>query len=165
MSATDLTFDPVTGGGVDGAIISGDNFRHESLEKWRQSIAMSMYNSGHYDLGGSDDTGVLSASYVPVMGCREFSLNGDSLDGLDLDAVLFSRTFNASTTVTLRVRNVTDSTTAGTSTVNASTNTVKEVVALTLASGVKVYRLEVIGSDALNDVVAWGYLRFRAVPE
>jgi glycerol-3-phosphate dehydrogenase len=80
--------------------------------------------------------------------------------------VVFYYTQNASTTVNVRVRNTTDSTNAGAiAGASAATTVTREVItALTLASGIKTYRLEVTGSDALNGVYCWGYLRLRKVP-
>lgn len=163
MSAT-RTFDPFTGSGPDGALIAGDSFGPTQADTWRQMLDICGYVGGHFDLGG-DERGILSSSYIAVNGARTFDLNGDSLDGLDLEAVVFYYTSDASTTVNVRVRNTTDSTDAGTiAAASAATTVTREVVTLTLASGIKTYQLQVTGSDALNGVYAWGYLRLRVVP-
>ena len=145
------------------AFISGDTWTYTRGENARQALDQLAYNSGHYALGGSDDVGVLSASYVPVVGYQEFTIDGDTLGGLTLDVVVFTRTENASGSVTVRLRNTTDSSTAATSATITSTTLTKETVSVTLASGPKVYRLEIIGGSASYAVFGYGYLRFRKV--
>jgi len=157
------TFNPLTGSGANDSIIVAHKFGYQDAEDIRQALDMALYLAGHLDLGG-DERAILSASYVPVNGSRTFTLDGDKDGGLDIEAVLFYYTSNAATTVTARVRNVTDSTTAGTSATSAATAVVTEALALTLASGNKVYQLQVTGSDAVYPVYCWGYLRIHKVP-
>ncbi len=164
MSAT-RTFTTITGSGANNALVVGDKFGATEAEALRHAMDIAAYLGGHLPLGGDDITGISSASYVAVTSALAYSLNGDSLGGVTLEAVVYYRTSNASTTVNVRVRNTTDSTDAGTITAASATTTdTEEVVTLTLASGIKSYRLEVTGSDALNDVFARGYLRLRVVP-
>src|SRR5512138_334824 len=154
--STTRTYTAITGGGAGGAYQSGDKFGYQTAEKIRNDMDIAAYIAGHLDLGG-DERGILSASYVPVNGSRSFDLNGDSLGGMTLEAVVFYYTANASTTVNVRVRNTSDSSNAGTiSAASAATTVTREVVTLTLASGIKTYRLELTGSDALNGVYCWG---------
>lgn len=162
--STTRTYTAITGGAAGGAYQAGDKLGYQTVEKIRNDMDIAAYIAGHLDLGG-DERGILSASYVPVNGYRSFDLNGDSLGGMTLEAVVFYYTDNASTTVNVRVRNTTDSSNAATITAaSAATTVTREVVTLTLASGIKTYRLEVTGSDALNGVKCWGYLRLRKVP-
>lgn len=165
MSAT-RTFTPLTANTdltTITAYTNGTKWGYQDAEWARQAIDVLAYNGGHYDLGGSDDVGIMSASYVPVVGTRELSLNGDTLGGLTLEVVVWTRTSNASGSVTVRVRNTTDSSTAATSTAVTSTTLTKEAVTVTLASGVKVYRLEIIGGSATIPVYGFGHFRFRKV--
>lgn len=166
MSAT-RTFTPMTANTdltTITAYTNGTKFGYQDAEWARQDLDVMSYLAGHLDLGG-DERGILSASYVPVNGYRSYDLNGDTLGGLTLEAVVFYYTANASTTVNVRVRNTTDSSNAGTITAaSAATTVTREVVTLTLASGIKTYRLEATGSDALNGIYTWGYLRLRKVP-
>lgn len=162
--STSRSFVPFTGSGPDGALIAGDSFGPTQAEAWRQMLDVCGYIGGHFDLGG-DERGILSSSYVAVNSARTYDLDGDSLDGLTLQAVVFYYTSDASTTVEVRVRNTTDSSNAGIiAAPSAATTVTREVVDLTLASGIKTYQLQVVGSDALNGVYAWGYLRLRLVP-
>ena len=147
------------------AYIVGDKFGYQTADKARQNDDLLAYCGFHGDLGGAEDVGIITgaATWQPVRTYREFTLNGDSLGGLTLDLVAFYKTSNAATAVQVRLRNITDSTTAATGTSSTSTTVVKETITVTLASGDKNYRLEVVG-DATNYVFAWGYLRFRKVP-
>lgn len=158
------TFTPLTGGGAGSAYQTGDKWGYQVAEKVRQALDMALYYAGHLDLGG-DERGILSSSFVAVNGARTYDLDGDNDGGLTLEAVVFYYTANASTTVNVRVRNTTDSSNAGTiAAASAATTVTREVVTLTMAAGIKTYRLEVTGSDAVNPVYGWGYLRIRKVP-
>jgi hypothetical protein len=163
MAAT-RTFDPITGGAAGGAYQAGDRWGVNTAEDVRQALDMAMYLP-HLNLGGLD-VGVITgaATWAPVPGYQEMTLNGDSLGGLTIDLVVWSYTSNASTAVQLRLRNVTDSSNAATSTSITSTSATKETVSsVTLASGVKVYRLEILGG-ATHHVYGWGHLRLRTTP-
>jgi hypothetical protein len=162
--ATTRTFDPLTGGGAAGVYQAGDRFGYQSAEDIRQALDMAMYLP-HLNLGGLE-IGVVTgaATWAPVPGYQEMTLDGDSLGGLTVDLVVWSYTSNASTAVQIRLRNVTDSTNAATSASITTTTATKETVSsVTLASGVKVYRLEILGGAA-HHVYGWGHLRLRTTP-
>lgn len=160
--STSRTYTPYVGGGAGGAVQAGDPWTHAEGEEYRQNIDLLAYNCGPYPLGG-DDNGILSASYVPVNAWMSHDLNVDTLGGMTIDLVAFYRTADAATSVTVRLRNTTDSSTACTGTTSTSTTDVREVISATLASGIKTYRLEVIGGNATNPVYARGYIRIRKV--
>ncbi len=143
----------------------GDPFGYQTAEKIRQDLDLLAYCGLTADLGGSEDVGIVTgaATWQPVRSYREFTLNGDSLGGMTLEAVVFYKTSNAGQAVQVRLRNVTDSSTAATGTSSTSTSVTKETLTVTLASGDKNYRLEVLGGASL-DVFAWGYLRFKKTP-
>lgn len=147
------------------AFISGDAWTYLVGEQARQNDDVAAYCGFHGDLGGSDDVGLMTASYLPVISPRQLTLNGDTLGGLTVELVVYTRTSNASTSVTARLRNVTDSSTptGGTSTTITSTTLTAETLTPTLASGAKAYRLEIIGGDASNPVYGFGFLRARKV--
>lgn len=164
--STTRTYTALTGGGAGSAYQSGDRWGYQTAEKVRNGLDIASYLAGHLDLGG-DETAItvaVGATYEPVKGYRSYDLNADTLGGLTLEAVVFYKTANAGTSVTVRVRNTTDSSTAATGTTSTSTSIVREVLTLTMASGVKTYRLELAGSNTSNTVAAWGYLRLRTVP-
>jgi hypothetical protein len=153
----------LTGGGAGNVYAAGDKFGYQSAEKVRHATDMALYLP-HLDLGGQD-VGVITgaATWVPVPGYEELTLNNASLGGLTIDLVCWSYTSNSSQAVQLRLRNVTDSTNACTSTSITATTATKETVTATLASGVKVYRLEILGGAAMH-VYGWGHLRLRTTP-
>lgn len=166
MSAT-RTFTPMTANTdlvTITAYTNGSKFGYQDAEWARQDLDIMSYIAGHLDLGG-DENGILSASYVPVNAARTYDLNGSTLGGLTLEAVVFYYTASAATTVEVRLRNTTDSSNAGIiAAPSAATTVTREVITLTLASGIKTYQLQVTGSDAVNGVYAWGYIRLRKVP-
>lgn len=157
------TLTPLTGGGAGSAYVAGDKWGFQTAEKVRQALDMALYLAGHFDLGG-DERGILSGAFVPVNGPRTFTIQGDNTGGLTLEAVVFYYTANAATTVQARIRNTTDSTTSVTGTASAATTVTREVLTLVLAAGSKDYQLQVTGSDALNPVFCWGFVRTYKVP-
>jgi hypothetical protein len=162
--STTRTFTPLTGGGAGGVYAAGDKWGYQTAEKVRQAQDIALYLP-HLNLGGMD-IGIVTgaATWAPVPGYQELTLDGASLGSLTKDLVVWSYTSNASTAVQLRLRNVTDSTNAATSTSITTTTATKETVAsVTLASGVKVYRLEILGGAA-DHVYGWGHLRLRTTP-
>jgi hypothetical protein len=161
--STTRTYTALTGGGAGSVYQTGDRWGYQTAEKVRNDLDICAYLAGHIDLGG-DERGISSASYVAANGARTYDLNGDTVGGMTLEAVLFFYTANAATTVEARVRNTTDGSNAGIiAAPSAATTVTREVVTLTLASGIKTYQLQVTGSDALNPVFCWGYLRLRKV--
>ncbi len=162
--ATTRSFTPLAGGGAGSAYQTGDKWSYQVAEKVRNDLDICAYLAGHLDLGG-DESIISSASYVAVHAARSYDLNGDTLGSMTLEAVVFFYTANAATTVNVRLRNTTDSSNAGTiASASAATTLTREVFTVTLASGIKTYQLQVTGSDALNGVRAYGYLRLRKVP-
>jgi hypothetical protein len=148
-----------------GTYTAGTKWGYQSAQKTKEAIDMALYLAGHLDLGGSETSAQVTgaATWAPVTSYRAFSLNGDTLGGLTLQAVVYYKTENAAQAVQVRIRNTTDSSTAATGTSSSSTSVVEETLTLTLASGVKSYRLEILGGDTYS-VAGWGYLRLRAIP-
>lgn len=147
------------------AFISGDTWTYTRGENTRQALDMAAYFGMTLDCGGSEDVGIVTgaATWQPVRSYRDYTLNGDSLGGMTIEAVVYYKTSDAGQAVQVRIRNTTDGTTAVTGTSSTSTSVVKETLTVTLASGAKVYRLEVLGGASL-DVFAWGYLRIYKTP-
>ncbi len=165
MSAT-RTFTVWTGGGADNAIQNGDPWRGTQGEYVRNAIDIAAYLGGHLDLGGDERPMTITtpATFQAVNGARTYDLNGSTLGGMTLEAVIFYYSSNAGTTVNARVRNTTDSSNAGAiAAASAATTVTREVVTLTLAAGVKTYQLQWDASNTTNPVYCWGYLRLRKV--
>lgn len=166
--ATARTFEALVGSGTGGAVAVGDKLRATAgtvnVEQIRQAMDIFAYLPDK-PLGGAE-IGVITgaATWAPVPGYIEQTLNGDALDGLTLNLVVWSYTSDASTAVQLRLRNVTDSTNAATSTSHSGTSATKETIStVTLASGVKVYRLEILGGAA-HHVYGWGHIKAFVTP-
>jgi hypothetical protein len=160
------TFTALTGGGAASAYQTGDKFGYQSAEKIRQALDLLANIGAGYPLGGDEVpmTVATPATYQAVNGAITWDLNGDNFGGMTLEVVFFSYTSNAATSVTPRLRNTTDSTTAAQGAAVTATSVTREVVTVTLASGVKTYRLEWTASNATNPVYCWGVTRFRKVP-
>lgn len=163
------TFHQMTGNGSDftssDPYVASSPIGYQDFEWARQAIDIAMYLPV-LPLGGSESAGKVTgaATWVPVTSYLPHTLNGDNLGGLlVVEAVVCRLTENASGNVQVRIRNVTDSTTAGTGVASSSTTPAEETISVTLASGVKQYRLEMTG-DATYACAAWGYLRIRCVP-
>lgn len=159
------TFTPITGSGPSGAYADGDRWGYQTAEKARQGLDVANYVGDHASLGGHASVGYVTgaATWEAVDETATFTLNGDNLGGLALEAVVFYKTEDTSQDVQVRIRNVSDSTNAALSATSNSLSFVQETLTLTLASGVKTYRLEVLGG-ATYAVFAGGYIRLRKVP-
>lgn len=160
MSAT-RTFTVVK----SSAVVTGDAWTFTRGENTRQDLDLLAYCGLTFDCGGSQDVSVVTgaATWQPVRAYRDITLNGDSLGGMTIEAVVYYQTSNAGQAVQVRIRNTTDSSTAATGTSSTSTSVVKETLTVTLASGAKVYRLELLGGASLG-VFAWGYIRAYKTP-
>src|SRR5262245_52360641 len=166
MSAT-RTFTPMTANTdlvTITAYTNATKFGYQDAEWARQDLDVLSYLCGHLPLGGDENSGILSASYTPVNQSMRYTLNGDTVGGMTVDACVSYYTSDAATSVTVRIRNLTDSSTAATGTTSTSTTRVDETLSVTLASGAKSYELQVIGGNATNPIFAWGYFRIRRVP-
>lgn len=161
------TFDPPLDPRDDTAWDTPDApFGYQEMEAIRQSLHVCGYLIGHIDLGGDERSMTITTpgTYQPVNGARSVDHNGNEDGGLTLEAVIFSYSSNAGTSVTVRVRNTTDGSNAGTTAARTDTTVQRDVVTLTLVAGIKTYRLEWNASNTTNPVFAWGYLRLRKVP-
>jgi hypothetical protein len=160
------TFTPLTGTGAGSALILNDKFGFQSAEKIRQALDLLANIGAGYPLGGDERSMIVTtpATYQAVNGPITWDLNGDNFGGMTLEVVFFSYTSNAATSVTPRFRNTTDSTTAAQGAAVTATTVTREVVTVTLASGIKTYRLEWTASNSTNGVYCWAVTRFRKVP-
>ena len=160
------TFAAFTGSGGGGALVSGDKFGFQTAEKIRQAIDLLAYLGDHLPLGGDEFTGHVTgaATWEAVDATKVITIDGSNLGGMDLEVLFFSKTENAAQAVQLRLRNTTDASNAAVSTSSSSTTLVAQAaVAATLASGVKSYRLEILGG-ATYAVFGAAFLRIREVP-
>lgn len=162
------TFTPVTPP-TGSAYAVGHALRVAQVERIRQALNVFGYIGGIWDLGGSEDVGIMQGSPVdwyPVRKAQPYELNGDELGGLTLQVIVTSKLGVAGSPATMqwRLRNTTDGSNAAIGDAHSETEATTQTKTVTLASGVKSYRLEVTGSDAGVEALCWGYLRFRRVP-
>lgn len=117
-------------------------------------------------LGGSRDVGSISSSSISVPGWIDVVINGTTYAASTVTARVDVRTGSAGTSVTPKIYNVTDSEDAGTGDSCIATDTdftgTNQVQAfpITLAPGVKTYRLMLDAGNNSDAVYGIGYLEF-----
>jgi hypothetical protein len=169
---------------AEGVVAKGSAWR-DTVKGWSGKIGGSSVSVGGitittggggggggraYFLGGDGAQWMRSATptWVPMMGQPD---NGATRRGgveLTLDPAVLGTTDGTVTirlrsrsgTVTARLRNVTDGSTAGTSAVVTNTELQTVTFAVTLATGSKVYRLELLPGTANVDVQGIAYIEF-----
>lgn len=110
-------------------------------------------------LGGSRTVEMLGTPSFPVDDYLEFTIDSTKFANMTVTAYVDVRTTNTGTSVQPRIQNVTDGTTAGIGTAySTDTNWNAQSFAVTLTSGIKRYRLELVTSNATNAVLGIGYL-------
>lgn len=120
-----------------------------------------------YALGGSRQVSLpLVAAAQDAIDFYDVELNGTNLGGFTVRLRCDCRTDNAATSITPKLRNVTDGTDAGvgvacTAVTFAGANAV-QTIAVVLAAGVKKYRLQGTPSNATNPTYVIGQLEVFA---
>lgn len=163
--STTRTFTALTGGGAGGAYQVADKFGYQTAEEIRNDIDICAYLGAGYPLGGDERpmTVATPATYQAANAAITWDLNGDTLGGMTLEVVFFSYTSDGATSVTPRLRNTTDGSTAAQGAAVTATSVSREIVTVTMASGIKTYRLEWTASNTTNPVYVWGAFRIRKV--
>jgi len=163
------TFAPLTGNPNLTTIqpyIFDDGWGYQDAERARQALDLLAYIGDHLPLGGDEITGHVTgaATWEAVDPTKAISIDGDNLGGMTIEVLFFYKTENAAQAVQLRLRNTTDGSDAAVSTSSSSTTLVAQAaVTATIASGVKSYRLEILGG-ATHAVFGAAFLRIRKVP-
>lgn len=154
------TFNPPIGSGGGGSYVVGDKFGAQSAEKIRQAFDVLIGRRAVYPLGGSRNVALQHNAVIDAYDYLDIEIDGTDLAGLTAQARVEVRVENAGLSVTPSIRNVTDSTDAGTGLACVATSDVysgtnqKQTIALTLASGVKKYRLRFTPTN--NTYMFWG---------
>jgi hypothetical protein len=164
MSAT-RTHAPLGGTTAETAYAAGHRWGYQDADQTRQSIDVLAYIGDAIQLGGHQAIGYVTgaATWEAVDPSFTYSLNGSTLGGMTLDLVVTSWTENAAQSVQVRLRNTTDSSNAAISTSHSGTSaTLETVTGVTLAAGIKSYRLEILGG-ATYAVFTSAYLRIRDI--
>ncbi len=132
------------------------NLQRENL------IALAACRFPH-QLGGSDDVGTLSASYVNPRNYLPVWIDGTELVGLTCHARVDVRTANVATSVQPRIFNVTDTSVAiEGAAFNSDLNRDPQILTFTPLTGLNEYRLEIKGGNATNVIFGLGQIQLFA---
>jgi len=144
-------------------------FGYQGANKIKNNVIALASMREQKNLGGSRLTSIpLAAVATDAVDYIDVEIDGTQLAGLTIQARIEVRTTNAGTSVTPKVRNVTDATDAGTGVASTATaadysgTNQKQTIALTIASGIKKYRLQLTPSNATNQVFGIGYIEIFA---
>lgn len=150
---------------VIAAYILDNVFGYQGANKHRENLITLGSRRATYDLGGSRSVSLpLVASAQNAENWIDIEIDGTNLGGFTANLRVECRTANAGTSVTPKLRNVTDSTDAGIGAACSATAAdysganQKQTIAVTLASGVKKYRLQGTPSNTTNATFVIGYL-------
>jgi hypothetical protein len=152
-----------------GAYILDQVWGYQGANKHRENMIALASRKAIYDLGGSRITALPQvASAQDAVEYRDIELDGTNLGGFTVRLRVECRTINAATSVTPKLRNVTDSTDAGTGVACSATNAdysgtnQKQTITVTLAAGVKKYRLMGTPSNTTHPTFIIGDLEIFA---
>ena len=149
---------------VTSSAMPGDwrSFYSGAFGSYSESSAASMVFSTtqgrSYDLGGSRYTGIKYNASTPVPEYLEVVLDSSWFSGATVTAQVECKTAAAGTSVQPQVWNVTDNAQAGIGSATTQTSWEAQSFAITLATGVKRYRLHLIPQNATNLVYGIGAL-------
>lgn len=154
---------------VVSAYVLDQAFGYQGANRFRENlIALASARIVH-SLGGSRATALpLVASAQDAIDYIDAEIDGTALGGFTKQARVEVRTTNAATSITPRVQNTTDATTAGTGVACTATNTdysgtaQRQTIALTIATGIKKYRLQGTPQNTTNGTHAIGYIEMFA---
>lgn len=159
MSYTDLT-----GGGPSSAYVAGDKFGYQTAELIRQNFRALSRARHVYPLGGSRHQALQHNAVIEAYDYLDIEIDNTELAGLTVTARVDVRVENAGLSVTPSIRNVTDGSDAGTGLACAATATdysgtnQQQEFAVTLASGIKTYRLRLTPTNNTYQFWAIGRL-------
>jgi hypothetical protein len=154
--------EPSGGSGAGGAYTATDDAGFDNFfEKVRQSL-VSLGHSTYY-LGGSRTSGFVGTSYTPIVDYVDFDIPAAKDGGaFTWTAEIDLLSGGDGTTITPRVRNVTDGTTAVTGSATTSTSFARQSLSFTPTVG-KCYRIECVKSNDTETCWAIGYMQ-RVAP-
>lgn len=142
---------------------------YQGANKQKNNLLSVVSSRLQHFLGGSRTQSVPQvAAAQDAIDWIDVEIDGTLLSGLTIQARVEVRSAAAGTSVTPTVRNMTDSTTAGTGVSCSATaadysgTNQKQTIALTIASGIKKYRLQLTPSNTTNPVMGIGYIEIFA---
>lgn len=150
---------------VIAAYILDQVFGYQGANRHRENLIVLGSRRAVYPLGGSRSVTLpLVASAQNAESWIDVEIDGTNLGGHTANLRVECRTTDAGTSVTPKLRNVTDGTDAGIGAACSATNAdysganQVQTVAVVLASGIKKYRLQGTPSNATNGTFVIGYL-------
>lgn len=143
-------------------------FGYQGFNKFRDNLIALAANRGHHHLGGSRQTSLpLVASAQDAVDWIDIEIDGTNLGGMTKQLRVECRA-GAGTAVTPKLRNVTDATDAGTgasctgTAADYSGTNQKQTITVTIASGVKKYRLQGTPANTTDPTFVIGNLEIFA---
>ncbi len=147
------------------AFILDQLFGYQTANYLRDNLIALASARHKYPLGGSRELTLdRLATVQDAKDWVDVELDGTNLGGLTVRARIEVRTLAAGTSITPRVQNITDATTAGTGVACTATNAdytgtnQKQTVTLTVAAGIKTYRLQATLGNLAADAFVIGYI-------
>lgn len=151
------------------AKVLDDKFGYQSANAMRDNLIALASARLTYHLGGSRQVAIpLVASAQDAIDWVDIELDGTNMGGLTKQLRVEVRVANAATSVTPKLRNVTDATDAGVGVACSATNAdysgtnQKQTITVTIASGVKKYRLQLTPSNTTHPCFGIGYVEIFA---
>lgn len=151
------------------AYILDDPWGYQSANKHRENLIVLASRRAVYPLGGSRSVSLpLVASAQDAESWIDVEIDGTKLGGMTAKLRVECRTTNAGTSVTPKLRNMTDSTDAALGVACSATAAdysganQKQTITATIAAGVKKYRLQGTPSNTTNPTFVIGYLEIYA---
>lgn len=151
------------------AKVLDDVFGYQSANRIRENLIALASARLTYHLGGSRTVAVpLVASAQDAIDFIDIELDGTNLGGFTKQLRVEVRVANAATSVTPKLRNVTDGTDAGTGVACSATNAdysgtnQKQTITVTVATGVKKYRLQLTPSNTTHPTFGIAYVEIFA---
>jgi len=154
---------------VIAAYVLDNVFGYQGANRHRENLIVLSSRRAVYPLGGSRSVSLpLAATAQDAESWIDVEIDGTNQGGMTGRLRVECRTANAATSVTPKLRNVTDSTDAGIGVACTATNAdysganQKQTITVTIASGVKKYRLQGTPGNATNPTFVIGYLELFA---
>lgn len=154
---------------VIAAYILDQVWGYQGANRHRDNLITLASRRAIYPLGGSRSVSLaLSVSAENAEGWIDVEIDGTNLGAFTANLRVECRTTNAATSITPKLRNMTDSTDAGLGVACTATNAdysganQKQTIPVTIASGIKKYRLQGTPGNATNPTFVIGYLEIFA---
>lgn len=154
-----MSYVPITGTGAGSSYQLNDRWGFQTAEKVRQNFLALVGARAVYPLGGSRNNALQHNAVIDAFDYLDIELDGTNLGGLTVQARVEVRVENSGLSVTPSIRNVTDSSDAGTgvacnaTTADYSGSNQKQTITVTLAAGLKKYRLRLTPTN--NTYMFW----------